>query len=244
MMRFLERQLRVTVRRPWRLLKLWRLGAVVNWFRCHRVDRSCSWAKKAGTPFYVRDLPAKQYRFLQGSKREHVRSHCERMGARYAKLIEARYAGIVGPRQSVLCLGSRFGEEVDGFRRLGCFAVGIDIAPPKDSPYTLFGDMHSPDFPRESVHVIFTNSLDHSRDQVELVLAVSQVLKSGGLFILEISNGKHDSPADSPGRHETTWWDSRDEVANWFGAFPSLEAESGGDIDYPFTGGRYVFRRS
>lgn len=96
----------------------------------------------------------------------------------------ARFRTWAVPGQSVLCLGARDGMEVEAFRALGCFAWGIDLAHPSDSPYVTTGDMHCLDrhFPPACVEVVYTNSLDHAYELWRVAFQVKQLLKPGGVW--------------------------------------------------------------
>jgi len=86
---------------------------------------------------------------------------------------------------SVLCLGARLGGEVEVFRTLGHFAVGIDINPGPRNRYVVFGDFHKLDFPKESVDLVYTNAMDHCLFLDTVLDEVARVLMPEGIFILE-----------------------------------------------------------
>jgi len=123
-----------------------------------------------------------------------LRQHSEWVASIDAALKEVlasrlqQYAELLAGK-SVLCLGARLGGEVQVFRKLGCFAVGIDLNPGVDNPYVLQGDFHAIAFPTTCVEVVFTNSLDHALS-LELVLSqVRRILVPEGLLITEIVRG-------------------------------------------------------
>lgn len=86
---------------------------------------------------------------------------------------------------SVLCLGARLGTEVKAFLDAGALAIGIDLNPGPSNKYVVVGDFHDIQYPRSSVDVVFTNSLDHCGDIGVVLREVARVLKRGGIFVLE-----------------------------------------------------------
>lgn len=90
---------------------------------------------------------------------------------------------------SVLCLAARLGSEVEAFISLGHFAIGIDLNPGLNNRYVVNGDFHALQFADESIDCVFTNSLDHALKLDKVVAEVKRVLKTGGIFLLEIYRG-------------------------------------------------------
>ncbi len=101
---------------------------------------------------------------------------------------------------NALCLGARYGEEVEALRDLGWDAKGIDVNP--WPPFVEAGDMnhHAGMF-----DLVFTNSLDHCWEPVEFLANVAASLNAGGKFLLHLSDGQ-------PGEWETWCWDYLSDV--------------------------------
>lgn len=105
---------------------------------------------------------------------------------------------------SVLCLGARRGEEVRALVGLGHFAVGIDLNPGHENKYVVTGDFHALQYSDSSVDCIYVNCLDHAFDLEQIVAEVRRVLKSGGLFIVDILYGYEEGFV--VGNHDTMHW--------------------------------------
>jgi len=147
---------------------------------------------------------------------------------------------IIKPGMSVLCLAARIGTEVKSFLDLRCFAIGIDLYPAEENKYVVYGDFHHLVFPRSSVDVVFSNSLDHALDLEKLIGEIKRVLKPGGYLILEISDGEKEN---NPFKYyESTKWDKIDDVLDvflksGFGLIKKLEIDN-----YPFKGQHVCFK--
>jgi SAM-dependent methyltransferase len=109
---------------------------------------------------------------------------------------------------SVLCLAARVGTEVKAFLDIGCFAVGIDLNPGEGNSYVLPGDFHSLVFPKHSIDVVYTNSLDHAFDLGKVLVEVQRVLKPAGHLIAEVQLGLRDGGRVNTGRWESVEWAS------------------------------------
>jgi SAM-dependent methyltransferase len=132
--------------------------------------------------------------------------------ANYRRLLTERLRNLpqLKSAASVLCLGARQGTEVKAFHDLGCFAVGLDLNPGKESKLVLHGDFHDIQFPRGSVDVVFTNSLDHAFDIKKLMGEVNRVLKPEGLLIVEAIHGEEQETA--PDHYASFWWKKVDDL--------------------------------
>jgi hypothetical protein len=81
----------------------------------------------------------------------------------------------------VLCLGARFGEEVEALRFLGVPAIGLDIDP--FLPYVVPGDMN--DLSKYNhVQTIYTNATDHCWDVKAFIQGITKALKNDGHLII------------------------------------------------------------
>jgi SAM-dependent methyltransferase len=138
--------------------------------------------------------------------------------------------------RSVLCLAARLGGEVRAFRRLGAFAVGVDLNPGGASRYVLEGDFHQLDFPDACVDVVFTNSMDHALDPDKLLTEVRRVLRPGGAFILEAM----DYGQNSPGPWEVMVWQSTASLRARIESVGFTTAETT-SFDVPWPGSAMTF---
>lgn len=108
--------------------------------------------------------------------------------------------------KNVLCLGARLGAEVEAFIDIGCFAVGIDVNPGKESHYVVCGDFQGLQYSSESVDIVFTNSFDHAFDLNKMVEEIYRVLKSDGILVAEVVNGYCEGRGLSEVAWESTYW--------------------------------------
>jgi SAM-dependent methyltransferase len=88
------------------------------------------------------------------------------------------YAG-----KTVLCLGARLGEEVEGFNVLGAQAIGLDLVP--YPPLVREGDMNKIALD-STFDLVYTNSFDHVYDIADWVVNVRNVLNPGGMLVLSL----------------------------------------------------------
>jgi SAM-dependent methyltransferase len=121
---------------------------------------------------------------------------------------------LVWQGRTVLCLGARIGTEVKAFLDLGCFAIGIDLNPGKGNRYVVQGDFHDVQFARNSVDVVYTNSLDHAFDIDRIAREVLKVLKPEGLLLVEAVQGRDQGV--NPGFFESFFWNNIDELIGVF----------------------------
>jgi SAM-dependent methyltransferase len=121
--------------------------------------------------------------------------------------------------RSVLCLGARLGTEVKALHALGHFAVGIDLNPGDDNSYVLPGDFHALVFPDGSLDAIYCNALDHVFALDKVMGEVRRLLRSGGLFVVDLLDGYEEGFV--PGEFEATMWRDR-------GSFIERLSELGG----------------
>lgn len=131
-----------------------------------------------------------EYLEHQGSKLDTVAEIAawdEEWEATVRKRLQAQQVETAG--RSALCLAARLGGEVRALRRLGAFAVGVDLNPGDANRWVLPGDFHVLDFPDNSVDIVFTNSLDHALDVERVAREVRRVLKPDGLFLVEAMAG-------------------------------------------------------
>jgi SAM-dependent methyltransferase len=163
---------------------------------------------------------------------------------RFTNVLGARLANLefLKPGTSVLCLGARQGSEVKAFRAIGCFAVGVDLNPGKDSKYVLQGDFHSLEFPDRSVDVLYSNSLDHAYDLGLLISEVKRLLINDGIFIAELPLGAQESKRRNDGYWESKYWSHvyiLVQLIETYGFRLSCKIE----FEYPWPGISCVFQR-
>lgn len=121
---------------------------------------------------------------------------------------------VVKKGTNVLCLGARLGTEVQVFRNLGAFAVGIDLNPRENNPYVLYGDFHSILFPDQSADIVYSNSVDHTNSLELFISEIKRVLKPDGKLILTICAGTKEGGKFE--EYETLQWDTIADIAEKF----------------------------
>lgn len=93
---------------------------------------------------------------------------------------------------SYLCIGARFGEEVEAGLAYFSKCVGIDLL--SYPPLVVKGDMHNLQFADESFDVIYINVLDHAYNIKKVLDEIDRVLKSKGFLIVDATFIKRDKP--------------------------------------------------
>ena len=146
---------------------------------------------------------------------------------------------LIEPPMNVLCLAARMGTEVKSFLELGYFAIGIDLNPGKKNKYVVSGDFHNIQFPKQSVDIVFTNSLDHAFDLKKIAKEIKRVLRKEGFFILEIVKG--DEEGYKPKYYESTSWRKINDVLSIFfkEGFKVVQRKN---ISYPWSGQNIVLK--
>jgi SAM-dependent methyltransferase len=87
-------------------------------------------------------------------------------------------------RSKVVCLGSRMGEEVSAWRKLGFQdSIGTDLI--ANQPYVVVEDFHNLSFEDETIDIFYSNSIDHSNDPPRMFSEISRCLKASGYFIAD-----------------------------------------------------------
>lgn len=109
----------------------------------------------------------------------------------------------------VLCIGSRYGIEVEAFKQLGYKNIeAIDLYPRAN--FIIEADMHDLPFKDNSYNIIYTHhSLDHSLFPQKAVEEMYRVSKKNAIWI-------HSIPFDDFGREEAIDFDSAKEITNFF----------------------------
>jgi SAM-dependent methyltransferase len=141
----------------------------------------------------------------------------------------------------VLCLAARKGGEVRAFIAQGAFAVGIDLNPGRDNRYVLPGDFHDLQFADGSVHLVYTNSLDHAFDPDRLLAEVHRVLAPAGILMVEAGNGGHG--VAGRGFYESFSWASITELVSLIEA-AGFRLEAQQPFEQPVSGEHMRFTRS
>ena len=97
----------------------------------------------------------------------------------------SKFKDYLTSEKTCLCLGARTGQEVVALKELGVEnSIGIDIVP--HDPHVIKGDIHNLDFEDETFDFIYTNIIDHSINPKKMISEVERVLKTDGIFLLQI----------------------------------------------------------
>ena len=100
----------------------------------------------------------------------------------------SKFKDYLTSEKTCLCLGARTGQEVVALKELGVEnSIGIDIVP--HDPHVIKGDIHNLDFEDETFDFIYTNIIDHSINPKKMISEVERVLKTDGIFLLQIQLG-------------------------------------------------------
>ena len=100
---------------------------------------------------------------------------------------------------SAVCLGARYGEEVEALNALGWTAHGIDLN--EYPPWVQRGDMNAPLV--GEYDLIYSNAFDHCWDPKSFLQNIHDALGLGGIAMLHLSDGQ-------PGEYETIEWNWSD----------------------------------
>ena len=95
---------------------------------------------------------------------------------------------IISDGDTVLCFGARMGEEVAAFREMNMNAIGVDLVP--NLPLVEEGDFNNLKYKDSSHDIIYTNSLDHAWESKVFFDSVHRILKSEGVFIIDVFPGE------------------------------------------------------
>ena len=131
--------------------------------------------------------------------------------------------------RTVLCLGARLGTEVKALRQLGYLAVGIDLNPGADNVYVMHGDFHDLAFPTGSFDAVYTNALDHAFDLTRILAEVRRVLKTGGLFVVDLAHGSEEGRL--AGEFEALWWRDSQAMIDRLAAVGSFDVVEARELD-------------
>jgi len=114
----------------------------------------------------------------------------------------------------VLCIGARYGTEVEVFKQLGFSNItAIDIYPRSEN--VIEADMHSLPFSDNSFDIIYTHhSLDHSLFPEKAVKEMYKVSKKTAFWI-------HTIPFNDYGKEEAIDFDSSNEIITFFEEYTS-----------------------
>lgn len=143
----------------------------------------------------------------------------------------SRFAKLPLTPGAVLCLGARYGEEVEAFRCLGFVgAVGIDLEP--CPPWVQAGDMNRLDFPGDSASIVYSNAFDHCWQPAAFIAEIERVLKPGGLAVLHLtfSLGRYETHVPSTASEVIDLFERSDiayshSVQEWYGMKHELIAQ-------------------
>lgn len=117
-------------------------------------------------------------------------------------------------RSNVLCIGARYGIEIEVFKQLNFKNINaIDIYP--RSKNIIEADMHNLPFHENQFDIIYTHhSLDHSLFPIKAVEEMYRVSKHNSFWI-------HSVPFDDYGKEEAIDFDNADEIISLFSKFTS-----------------------
>ena len=118
----------------------------------------------------------------------------------------------------ILCLGARYGEEVEALQKLGYDAIGIDLV--SCIPWVVEGDFHKIPFEENTFSVLYSNSIDHIRDFPLFASEVCRVLTNDGWLLVKIS-------MKDMGTYETLQLDSGEEFIQAFPGFKVVHRRIG-----------------
>jgi SAM-dependent methyltransferase len=150
------------------------------------------------------------YNFLGAFDNQKIKIENFKINFSYLKLKFPNY-------QYTLCLGARSGAEVQAFRDLGYFSIGIDINYPKNSPYVLYGDFHKLDFPENCFDFVYSNCIDHVYNYELFLKEIKRVLKKEGRIIFDIHTGiNEETHHNNVGGFETKGWLVTQDLINEF----------------------------
>ena len=108
---------------------------------------------------------------------------------------------------NILCVGSRYGEEVCALKNLGYESIGIDII--RYVPYTICMDMHNLKYEKSQFDMVYTNAIDHSNDVTKALSEMIRVVKEGGMIVIKVQlNMIH------PGTYEVCTFDSINDITD------------------------------
>jgi SAM-dependent methyltransferase len=106
----------------------------------------------------------------------------------YESVVVNRYKNLFDfNNKSIICLGARLGGEVRAFKNLNALAIGIDIEPGEKNEHVLHGDFHQVKFPDGIFDFAFCNAIDHVLYLDLFLSEVGRILKSNGIFLLELA---------------------------------------------------------
>jgi len=138
-------------------------------------------------------------------KQDVIDNHKEKWDIRVDRFIN-QFKDLDLPNDSkILCVASRYGEEVKAFRMLGHNCLGIDLI--DWEPYTIKMDMHNMIFGDCKFDIVYTNAIDHSWNIKNAIRELFRVVKNNGIVIIEIE-------FNNPGEYETVVFSTIDDITN------------------------------
>jgi SAM-dependent methyltransferase len=181
-------------------------------------------------------LSKQEYLSWQSEKTDKHPGTVARMNNKAHDAIMNRMIDYVDRGKSMLCIGARLGGEVWAFRKMGWFAVGVDLNPGKQNKYVVFDDMERLSFCCDCVDGIYSNSLDHAHDLDVMLSEMHRVLKPDGIVLLDVVSGT--SEGYSPQEYESVEWDNASDVLEYIS--PYFEITVSEEISEPFEGRFYA----
>ena len=126
-----------------------------------------------------------EHQLEKTKKKETKERHNELRNQKILELITKFSLSYVPREERVLCIGSRYGEEVEALKKLGYENVdGIDLI--DIPPYTKKMDMHDLKYNDNTFRFIYTNSLDHSLDPNKVISEIVRVSKLPAIIMIDL----------------------------------------------------------
>jgi len=138
----------------------------------------------------------------------HVRKRLIRKRKGRVAWFQKQFSTLPKVSGKVLCLGARFGEEVEAFRNLGYNAVGVDLE--EYPPFVIKDDMNKLScFAADSIEMIYSNAFDHCWEPAMFAKTIKRVLKNNGYVVIHTNLG-------NPGDYEVQVPDDPKEIIDLF----------------------------
>lgn len=155
-------------------------------------------------------------------KEDYIRQKSERKHREFLARFE-KFKPFIEDRGRVLCLGARFGEEVQAFRDLRYEAIGVDLFA-NEGDLVIKADWNDLPFSKGLFHCVYTNSIDHCYNLHDEKNEIKRVLARDGFVILEL-NTQHCAAATdeeieekfaNTDRYEAMLWNDDNDIVEPF----------------------------
>jgi SAM-dependent methyltransferase len=168
---------------------------------------------------YLKDQIAK---VVAPGKEDYIRRKSKRKHKEFLTRFD-KFKPFIEDRGRVLCLGARFGEEVQAFRDLRYYAIGVDLyANEKD--LVIKADWNDLPFSKGIFHCVYTNSIDHCFNLDTEIKEICRVLSPAGIVIVDLNEGHCKAAPNveindkfcNPDRYESMLWNDDNDVISPF----------------------------